>query len=147
MARVERGWHVWSGLGTEGGAGLSEEPAPTTVGTDSHSWATATASRVPVPARAADGPLTFGPAQPGTTPALAESDAGGDSTPNPTDEGWGLGMERAWASCPIDSRIVSECTSQPGPGPGTCPVRLTGVLTCLQGSSQALARVGRDQRA
>ena len=36
--------------------------APTTVGAGGHSWATALASRVPVPARAAAGALTFGPA-------------------------------------------------------------------------------------
>ena len=35
---------------------------PTTVITDGHSWATALASRVPVQARAADGPPTFRPA-------------------------------------------------------------------------------------
>ena len=46
---------------------------PLTIRTDSHSWATALASRVPVPARAVDGSLTLGPANQARARALADA--------------------------------------------------------------------------
>ena len=116
----------------------SSASGPVTVETDGHSWATELASRVPVPARAADGPLTFRPADRARVRADAWEGEGNRQYPGAPARAGALSE-----SVPDGQRAVSTPAHQAAPTvshapPQSVPRGSLAVSTPSSGPRQAL---------